>query len=837
MGIYTKLLSETLYLASGNMMRNFFKILTVLAIVSGAFFSCSRKSTSFLSRGYHATTAEYNILFHAKENLNKGLEELKKKKEADFYSELSLEGIEFDDKIYLPGQSKSNYISKAEEKATKAVQKHSMEIRGSEYNPKMDEAMLLLGMSRYYDQRYLSALDAINYALDTYYDTNLRNELLLWRAKTLLKLGNTQLARDRLTSIAFDGDTKPDTRAWAYAFIAESYRENGLNDTVAEYYSLAARTAKNKELRHTLAYKAAQVWEKLFKKDSALALTDFILQDKSPEKFILYTQLYRMHLTKEDTATHEKNLKKLQRYLNNYYFNRYFPDLHYRYGEIMEVRGDTAAAVMHYTGAARSPNKTLKRLAYNKMADIYWDKKDYLNTGKYLDSMLTVMDKDKLDYLLVSQRRRSIDKIVKWEEVIRRNDSILRFIRLDTAEQRRKIEAYIASLRKKQEAELLEPQKENEKEGTFYFYNTEQVKKGKELFRQRWGERRLEDLWRLSNKHAAEEENEIKTEKENVAATGKTEEDTLSVAYFMNRLPQTQREIDSIKNLITKAHLLLGINYANDKFREYDLAKQHIDTVLISRPVPEQMAQAYYMLYKIYTKKNEPEKARTYADKLLKEFPDSPFAQYILHPESAEASSSKELREDFRRAYTLFKEENWEAALQEAEKGFNKHKEHPDAPKFLFLAGKIKGKLYGIDPYIRTLEEIVRLYPEGEYHDLAKEQLKKLRFLKAKYSVKKDEFPFFLVHVYTDTTGMDGLKQCLNDIYREEEVSSKYFFTDRFNQDTLFLISGDYLSRESAEYVLEKLKEKKSCPLPPTFIISKQNYINLQLTKGKIPVP
>jgi hypothetical protein len=48
----------------------------------------------------------------------------------------------------------------AETKATKAIQKHSMNIDGRERNFQIDEAYLLLGKARYYDQRFIPALDA-----------------------------------------------------------------------------------------------------------------------------------------------------------------------------------------------------------------------------------------------------------------------------------------------------------------------------------------------------------------------------------------------------------------------------------------------------------------------------------------------------------------------------------------------------------------------------------------------------------------------------------------------------------------------------------------------------
>jgi hypothetical protein len=50
----------------------------------------------------------------------------------------------------------------AETKA-KTIQKHSMNIDGTEKNYQIDEAYLLLGKARYYDQRFIPALDAFNY--------------------------------------------------------------------------------------------------------------------------------------------------------------------------------------------------------------------------------------------------------------------------------------------------------------------------------------------------------------------------------------------------------------------------------------------------------------------------------------------------------------------------------------------------------------------------------------------------------------------------------------------------------------------------------------------------
>ena len=82
----------------------------------------------------------------------------------------------------------------AEEKATKAIQRHSMDIKDEERNPQTDEAFLLLGKARYFDERYIPALEAFNYILNKYSQSDKLNEANIWREKVNIRLENEDLA-------------------------------------------------------------------------------------------------------------------------------------------------------------------------------------------------------------------------------------------------------------------------------------------------------------------------------------------------------------------------------------------------------------------------------------------------------------------------------------------------------------------------------------------------------------------------------------------------------------------------------------------------------------------
>jgi len=800
--------------------------------------ACVSRQPTTLSSQYHALTAHYNILFNGYEALDQGVENLDRKTQEDFYREFPLEGVEFNDKVMLPGQSRTQEIQKAEEKATKAVQKHSIIYRGVEYNPQMDEAFLLLGQGRYYDQRYLAALDAFNYALTQFYDTDLRNRFLLWSAKTRLRMDQKRLAQRDLQLVINNESKNTDTKAWAYAFLAESIRKDTLEPEVALLTAQAARTARSRDLQNRLAYKAAQLWDQLGQQDSAAVMLDLVLRHKQPENFYLHALWYKMRLTKQDSTLQEKYLKKLHAYFKNYYFHRYYPDIHFTLGDIYEYRADTARAIYHYAHATTTPAVTLKKLSYNRLAGIYWDRSDYVMAGKYLDSLLSVLPKDQLEYLLTSQRRRSIDKIIHWEEVIRRNDSLLRLAEMDSAQQKQVVEKIIEQVKAEREKPQETAVASENTQGLFYFYNPQQLEEGKKAFIEQWGDRPLEDLWRLSNKYGhwtstpANEKTLAQTD--STAAPVQTDS-LLDPAYYLKQIPHTEAQKDSVRHQTMLAHLYLGIHYSDDKLQEYDMALNHLEQVLRAQPPEEILSRAWYLMYKIYKKQHRDSLAQTYARKLQARFPESPYTQYILHPAEFQGSSSQAFYDGFEQTYRLFEQGKWDRALRLADSLHMRFRNHPEAAKLELLRARIDGKLHGIDAYINGLKEVASKYTDTEYATYARNLINQLETLKNNYRYEEPEtYPFYVVFRIgeKDTATVRSLQHCLDDIYKELETKPRDMFVDRYTPDSLFVVVRNFLSPQSAQFILDKLQEKH-CEIPSYFIISRNNYIHLQLTKSQ----
>ncbi|MBT8260472.1 MAG: hypothetical protein KJN82_04095, partial [Bacteroidia bacterium] len=96
--------------------------------------SCSRKKDNFISRSWHSVGTEYNILYNGNLALEQGKQSVVNEYVDNYWEVLPIERMQVTDDIMFPGESKNESFERAEEKAVKAIQRHSMNIKGKEKN-------------------------------------------------------------------------------------------------------------------------------------------------------------------------------------------------------------------------------------------------------------------------------------------------------------------------------------------------------------------------------------------------------------------------------------------------------------------------------------------------------------------------------------------------------------------------------------------------------------------------------------------------------------------------------------------------------------------------------
>ena len=149
--------------------------------------ACSTKKDNYVNRTWHSKNTKYNVLYNGDVALQKGIEEVKATYSDNFWEVLPLERMQITEEEQKPGDTKNANFERAETKATKAIQVHSMNIDGFEKNNQIDESYLMLGKSRYYEHRYLPAMEAFNYILYKYPTSNNVYQAQDWRETVTLR--------------------------------------------------------------------------------------------------------------------------------------------------------------------------------------------------------------------------------------------------------------------------------------------------------------------------------------------------------------------------------------------------------------------------------------------------------------------------------------------------------------------------------------------------------------------------------------------------------------------------------------------------------------------------
>ena len=817
----------------------------VLGLILIFFLShCSTQRNNLVNRNLHQLSTKYNVVFNGEEALNQELQSIKENYHDNFFELLPVEQFEGEYVIMLPGQQKGGAnLERAEEKAAKAIQKHSMEIRGVQENNQIDNAYLLLGKSRYYQKRFLAALDAFNYELDNDFKSNRRNEFKLWREKTNIRMDNNEQAIRNLEFLARQDDVEPWIRSEAYAYAAQALvKTDSLSQAVVNLQN-AAGLAKDKEKKARYLFITAQLLEQLKLRDSAISYLQKIEENKRPRKYSLQAELYRYHLSLHKKEQHPEMLEALYTKLKRYEYHKFYPYINYEIGEIFHSEDSLQTAVDYYTKAAQSDDKILKERAYEQMSNIGFQKKDYLMAGTYLDSLLQVMPQETLKYLKTKHKRANIEDIIVLEKVIKRNDSIMTLVNADSLTRVKLIQDYIDNLRKSEEAKQLKAEETDfaevkSKYSSFYFYNPDLVSKGKSNFENVWGKLNLSDMWRLKNKMSFDEEEEADEETDDEEAGNSETQDTqdaglpdkYKVSYYYKQIPTDTKVLDSMAGETNYAHYQVGMIYY-EKFKELEKAKENLETMLAGHPKEELVPPAKYNLHKIYKDMGKDLLAEHLAQEILNKYPESIYADLIKNPDKISERSNKEFQEAYKKLYALYEAKRYDDLLSQSEPLLVKFSFHPELGKIELLRSTVIARSEGLAAYEKALQDIILKYPKSPYEAEALKRMELVnKYKKNTYSsAASNSYKLVMPYDIFDPAA-DSFVDCINRVLVENKSTHLKVSKDPFTRKQSFVVVHNFLSEKSASYLIDLLKNT-ACVPQNYFVISSENYKALQLTK------
>ncbi|QHI37431.1 hypothetical protein IMCC3317_28100 [Kordia antarctica] len=814
-------------------------ISVTLSVLGILLFSCSTKKDSFINRNFHSVTTKYNVLFNGNVAFEEGRDALMNSYIDNYWEVLPVERMEVLDELTIPGKGGRNpNFKKAEEKAVKAIQKHSMEIDGRQRNSQMDEAYLLLGKARYFDQRFIPALEAFNYTLSEYPDSDKINQTRIWREKTHLRLENEEFAIVNLKKIIRFEKLDDQEYADANAVLGQAYINLKHKDSAVQVMKRAASSTEIKEEKGRYNYIIGQLFNELGHKDSANIAFDKVIElnRKSPRVYMINAHIEKAKNFDLENGDKEVFLEMLNDLAEDRE-NRPFLDRIYRQLATYHLANDSLELAESYFQQSirkATTDKFLKALDYENIAALRFDEANYKDAGSYYDSTLLNLKKNTRKFRRIEKKKANLEDVIAYEDVAQKNDSILKLVNSSEAERTVYFQTYIDELKAAEEAkkELEEQQSfvANEfassrnsgpKTGSndeFYFYNQTTVAYGKNEFRKRWGDRALEDNWRLFDKNTITK-TAIATNNE---AGSDDAKDIYSVAFYTDKIPTDEKIIDSIGTERNFAYYQLGLIY-KEKFKEYELAASRLEQLLQNNPEEKLILPSKYNLYKIYILLEQSNNADKYKNDIINNHGDSRYAQILKNPQDVIASDENSPESLYAKTYKKFANEQYEEALVDSDKYILQFTGEEIAPKFEMLKAILIARLDGCVAYKEALNYVALNYPNDEEGKRAQEIItSSLPKLTKKAFINDDKAKNFKI-IYTfeknEIEAMEALEKTIAQAFEDRGYNSLTISRDVYNRSQQFVIIHGFKSKPTA------LAFENTLKTGPAYLVEKENVI------------
>ncbi len=707
--------------------------------------ACSTKKNTFLNRSFHSVNTKYNVLYNGQVAFDTEKQQIDDNYDDNFWELLPIEPLKIEEQEIalpeLPGVSivdediEENLqgFEKAEQKAIKSIQKHSMEINNIERNKQVDDAYLLLGKTRYYQQRFVPALEAFNFILGHYTELTLRDETKIWQAKTLVRLQNEKLATETLNILLKD-DTLPLLIIEnAYTTKAMVYESLDSSEAIIKNLNEAVLYSVNPKLKARNLFILGQLYRKQQNIDSSnIAFEELIDFRKAPYRYKIHAQIERAknYGSNDSTALRLYTLEKLIADRDN---RPYLDELYYQKALIQIANDSINSAIVNLNGSLRAQEVKpfQQELSYEALGSIYFNKANFKLAGSYYDSVLDLaLNRNTKRIRRLTRVRKSLDEVILFEGIAQTGDSILTIAAMTEEEQKTYYQTYIDQLKieeeeaKRQEEELLvnsgfgdfniSDSNDANTGGTFYFYNVRSAGFGVQEFKRTWGNRILEDNWRLSDKQ--------------VSISAPTQDDDLLIAtaepideskkfdldYYLSRIPTEPEAIDSLSLSRNDAYYQLGLIY-KEQFKEYQLAADRLEKLLTLQPKENLILPIKYHLHKIYAN-FDVNKSNKYRDEVVTNYPDSRYAAIILDPEEALSfDNGKETPESvYEEIYCRYDFRHYEEVFMRSELAIKQFEDLPIIPKFELLKAYALKQTKGIEAFKKAIDFVALSYPNTE---------------------------------------------------------------------------------------------------------------------------
>lgn len=240
-------------------------------------------------------------------------------------------------------------------------------------------------------------------------------------------------------------------------------------------------------------------------------------------------------------------------------------------------------------------------------------------------------------------------------------------------------------------------------------------------FKRRWGNRKLEDNWRRSQKSASDVTSAFtpdqaiidnpfqQTGQNQTAANIETIRRT-----FIEGIPLTAGQKLISDQKIAAAYYDIG-NYYRDVLMDTAEALNTYEKLLKRFPENPNQLAIYYNLYRLNLNIN-PQRSEEFKNILLEDFSDSPFAKTILDPQYSQRFDEQEIAFNFfyNDAYNLYLEKKYSGVLSHIDSYGQKFTGRPLPAQLDYLRALATGRTQKLPQLEMAFKELVNAYPDDK---------------------------------------------------------------------------------------------------------------------------
>jgi tetratricopeptide (TPR) repeat protein len=786
----------------------------LLVLVTAAlFFSCSTKRDSNAARMYHNTTAHFNGYFNAEEIIKKSVTKFKEEYKEDYDKLLP---------IFIYGeeeQAKAAYaeMEKAIEKCEKVINRHNIKDEGkkNKKRPKLnkwiDENYTVIGKAYFYKKSYFKASDVFTFINRKYKDPDSQVSSSTWLARTYLAQNEYGKAIQALVKAEDQTEVSDKRKADFYQVWADVLIKQGKLPQAAEKLEKAIGFIGKKKDRARPHFILAQIYQQLNKSDEALTHYEMVVKSKPPYELEFYARINKALSYSRRGGSSDEIKKELFKMLNDDKNLNYKDQIYYALGDIALEEQQRPEALNYFEKSlqANVDNKRQKAKTFLRLADLYFDERQYINAQSYYDSTLISISPDHERYKIVKVRAESLTELVGYLNAIELEDSLSKICKLPSEQREKKLAAQVKKIEREKEAQRQKDIADAEKaqqnavagiNGTFWIYNEALLKKGKSNFVDYWGERPLKDNWRLSSRLATsfgpgeesltEQPDTTQTKGE---ATAEDKYKVPTVEELKSSLPcDDPSKLKKLVDSAAEGYYNAGVIY-KERLDDEDNATSSWEQLIRNLDESAFHPTAHYQLFRTYLNQESSPgysvnpfcsncTSQYWGDEIKSKYPGSDWARLVDNPTYFDAQEMKKAEENaaYEKVYAMYNNSAYQQAISACNEVISTQPDNQLLCKYRLLRATCVGyseASYGVkENYLKELNEVVKNCPSGDEAKRAEELIKSANAGSASSSNNTPAPKEDKAEIPSDSTKTDGTELPSTEGPFKLDLNAEHYF-------------------------------------------------------------